>query len=440
MTVEELRTAYQAAFTRMQEADQAIEDADDDAEHEGLQSAFDEAEQEAQRAKRLLERAEARAQARRDHPALVTQTTTTTTRGEIRVGAEPHTYRPDTRFSYFGDLYRRTFQGDRSAAERLERHGREMQVERRDITSDDATGTAEFLPPIYLGQLWAAKERAGRPFANALGAQPLPTSTGVTITLPKLTTGTATAVQANDLDSVQETDAVSSTITTPMVTIAGQQDMSRQLLERSDPGMDMVIFSDLMGAYDTSLDTQLLSGSGTGKTHAGITSVASTNSVAYTDSTPTAAELVPKIYDAIQKIASNRFRAATHIVMHPRRAAWLASNLSSTFPLFQQGGFFQALGAQSGGSVMNMAGLPIVQDANMETNVGASTDQDEIFVICAPDLFLFEGPIRTAIHEQVLSSTLAIRLQVFAYSFFISERYPTGISVVAGTGLVTPTF
>lgn len=437
MTIDELRAAHQAALLRVQEADAAIDAAEEETDHEELEAAFEDAVAEAERAKGQLERAEARARTRQAHEALVSATTTV---HQLRVVSEPATYRPDAAHSYFGDLYRRQFLGDRSAAERLERHGREMQVERRDITSDDATGTAEFIPPLYLASLWAGVARAGRPFADALGAQPLPSATGTSITLPKLATGTSAAVQTNDLDAVSETDAVSATITTPMVTIAGQQDMSLQLLERSDPGMDMVIFRDLGDAYDTALDTQLLSGSGTGKTHAGITSVASTNAVTYTDGSPTAAEFVPKLYDAIQQIASNRHRPATHIVMHPRRSAWLASNLSSTFPLIQQGSYTQALGSQDGGATLSFAGLPIVADANMQTTLGAATNEDEVFVVCAPDLFLFEGPIRTRILQEVLSGTLAVRLQVFAYSFFVSERYPLGISVIGGTGLAAPTF
>jgi hypothetical protein len=86
------------------------------------------------------------------------------------------------------------------------------------------------------------------------------------------------------------------------------------------------------------------------------------NTVTYTDGTPTAAELLPKIYDGIQKVASNRFRQPNVVVMHPRRAAWLGKELSSTFPLFQQGTLTQAIGEQDGGFTTSFGGLRVVLD------------------------------------------------------------------------------
>jgi hypothetical protein len=40
----------------------------------------------------------------------------------------------------------------------------------------------------------------------------------------------------------------------------------------------------------------------------------------------------------------------------------------------------------------------------------------------------------------VLGGTLQVRLQVLAYSAFISGRQPKSISIISGTGLVAATF
>ena len=189
------------------------------------------------------------------------------------------------------------------------------------------------------------------------------------------------------------------------------------------------------------LDTQLLSGTGANGQHLGVRAVTSINTVAYTDGTPTTAEALPKLYDGIQKVATGRHRRADTMVIHPRRAAWFASNLSSTFPLFQQGGFYRGVGEQNQGFMSNFAGLPnIVIDANISTENGASTDEDEIYVCYSPDLILMEGPLRAAVYEDVLSGTLEVRMQIFSYSAFISGRYPTGITKISGTGLKAPVF
>lgn len=353
--------------------------------------------------------------------------------GGVRVLNEPHTYRPDVPVSFFRDLYF-SQKGDNQAQARLERHQRET----RDVTTADP-GAGVFVPPQYLADMWAELPREARPFAEALPTMPL-LDTGMNVTVPRITTGTTTAVQAAQNDAASETDIDGTLLTVGVNTIAGQNDVSRQALERTLPGMDFLIFQDLRADYDEQLDTQLLAGTGSSGQHLGIRAVTGTNTVTYTDASPTAAELVPKIYNGIQLVATNRHRRADTIVIHPRRAAWLASNLSSTFPLFQLGVLTQAAGSQNAGFVDNFAGLRTVLDANISTEYGASTDEDEIYVVRAADLILMEGPLRTAVYEQTLSGTLQIRLQVFAYSAFISGRQPTAITEIAGTGLKAPTF
>lgn len=445
-TIDQLRTAENEARDRALEAVDAIESAEGTEELDALQAAAEQARSDYEAATERRERQERLQEARTSFPAPVappqSEQAEPTPEVRLRVEHEPMTYRADVRHSYFGDLLKRFRDRDEAASARLARHAAEIRVERRDLVTDDGDGSGEdFVPPLYLADLWAETLREGRPFANAIGSLPLPSATGMSITLPKFTSGTSVTAQASgEGTAISDTDAVTETITTPINTVAGMQDISIQLLERSDPGMDMVIFRDLRGAYDAITDTYLLSGSGSGDQHTGITTLSSTNSVTYTDASPTAAELNPKIYDAIQQIATGRYRPATHLVMHPRRSAWIASQLSSTFPLIQQGGFNQAVGSQNIGSTMTYAGLPVVSDANMQSTLGAGTNQDEIFAVHAPDLIFYEGPIRTDIFNSPGSNTLVVRLRLFAYQAFVVGRYPTGISVISGTGLAAPSF
>ena len=51
-----------------------------------------------------------------------------------------------------------------------------------------------------------------------------------------------------------------------------------------------------------------------------------------------------------------------------------------------------------------------------------------------------EGAIRARALEQTLAGTLQVKLQVFAYSAFISARQPEAIGHISGTGLATPAF
>lgn len=351
-----------------------------------------------------------------------------TARGSLKYEG---TYRPDVaEVSFFRDLM--NHRQSPEAQERLHTNQREA-IESRTVTTADP-GAAGFIPPIYLANAWAELARPARPFANVVPKWPMP-DTGTSVTVPKVQSGVTVAVQAAELNSVSSTDIDSQTVTANIVTIAGQNDTSRQALERSLPGLDQVIFDDLQAAYDTQIDTQLLSGSGSSGQHLGIRNVSGKLTVSYTDGTPTGAELLPKVYDAIQQVATNRFRAADTIVMHPRRAAWLGKELSSTFPLFQQGNLMQAAGTQDGGFLTSFGGLRVVLDPNIGTAYGTGTNEDEIYVLHMGDYMFAESPMYVKVFEDVLSSTLAVRLQLYAYSFWVPHRQAKSTAVISGTGL-----
>lgn len=440
MNIIEARKAYNESVERMNTAADQIDQATEDSDLDALTAAFEAAKADVERCKRQLDKIEAVAEARASFTPVEIPSEPASAQGEVRYHATPkggkteHTYRPDVARSFFADLVKsRT--GDSQAVERLHRH----QAEMRDVTTANTTSGGGFIPPVYLGDLYAEYPRASRPFADVLPKLPLP-ATGMTVTIPKITTGVTTAVQATENNGVSETDHVSTQLSVPVVTIAGLNDVSKQLFDRSDPGIDMIIFADLKAAYDANLDTQLLSGSGSSGQHDGLDNVSSINTVTYTEASPTAALTLPKIYDAIQKIWTNRYDAPTHILMHPRRSAWLASNLSSTFPLFQQGSLTQASGTQNLGLAGTLAGLSVVQDANITTTAGASTNEDYIYVVRAADMPLMEGPIQADVFNDVGSAGLTVRLRLFAYSAFASNRQPKSITRISGTGLVSPSF
>jgi HK97 family phage major capsid protein len=409
----------------MNDAAAAIETAAADADMAALEADFDGAVAEAEERKAALARYERVAAARAAAPDLTPQV-------DARVVSEASVYRPDAQHSFFRDLvYQRN---DREAAERMQRHA----VEMRAVSGASGGGGDGFIPPQYLGQFAVEVARQGRPFANVLPSAPLP-DTGNVITIPKMSTGTTVASQTEG-SSVSSTDVTSTQISVNVRTIAGQQDISLQLLERSTPAFDQIIFRDLALAHATELDRQTIRGATGSNEHLGLHNVSGVNTVSYTDASPTAAEAIPSIYNSLQQILSNRYLPADYIVMHPRRAAWFAAGLSSSFPLFQQGGFYRGVGDQDGGVVGTIAGVPVIADANCATNYGSGTNQDEIYVVRTQDMVLMETPLVTRVADQVLSGNLQVRLQVWNYSAFASQRYPSGISIISGTGLVTPTF
>lgn len=373
------------------------------------------------------------------------QPTETSGAPDVRVGDEPLTYSRESGHQFFRDAYRAQFHGDRQAQERLDRHSREMETELRDVGTGAFAG---LVVPQYLTDEYAALARAGRVTANICRGLPLPDD-GMTLNISRITTGTATAVQATENAAVQETDIDDTLLTVNVRTIAGQQDVSRQALERGTM-IDSVVMGDLAADYAVKLDTSIISDDGTAGTHLGILSTSGINTVTYTDATPTVAEAFPKVADAIQQVNSGRYFPADAIVMHPRRWGWFTAAVDTTNrPLVvpNSNAPWNAVGvgdpAGYGGPVGTLFGLPVYTDANIPTNLGAGNNEDRILVVRSQDLILWEegsGAPRQLRFEETLGGNLTVKLVVYGFSAFTAGRYPEAVAVISGTGLVTPTF
>ena len=351
----------------------------------------------------------------------------------VEVKSEARTYEKHSPNNFLADAFAAQFNGDFEARERLARHMNEERVERRDVTSANFAG---LVVPQYLTDLAAPLARAGRPVADAARKHPLPAS-GLTISISKITTGTSTAAQTEGA-SVSETNMDDTKLDISIGTIAGQQTVSRQALERGT-GVDMIVMNDLIASYHTTLDSavvaELLSSAG--------------QSVTYTDASPSVAELYPKLMDAIQKVQTTFFAGPNAIIMHPRRLAFIMAALDTTNrPLVvpaprNQNGIASGNGAvQYGNSGYEIAGLPVITDANVSVAQGAGTNEDTIFVGSLQELHLWEdaGAPMFLRFDQPKAAELDVLAVVYGYSAYTANRYPNAWAKIGGTGLVTPTF
>jgi HK97 family phage major capsid protein len=354
-------------------------------------------------------------------------------------GHESRVYSPNGRASYFSDLInvsRGT--ADYQARQRLATYDQEF----RDLNRADGTG-GQFVPPTYLVDEFIGLPRPGRVTADLLTRRPLPPGTDV-LNIPKIATGTATAIQPQDNDPVQETDATDATISAPVRTIAGQQDVAVQLLDQSPVNFDDIIAADLMASYNQQLGNQVLSGAGTSGTLTGLRSVPSIESVTWTSATPTVLELQKRVADAVQRIATALYEPPNAIIMAPRRWAWLTMQVdSSNRPMIvpEAYGPTNAPGVAAGGitaegRVGSFAGLPVFIDSQVPVNV--STNQDLILVLNTKESILWESTPRVRVLPEVLSGTLTVRIQLYNY-VALATRQAKSIAVISGTGLVTPT-
>jgi HK97 family phage major capsid protein len=387
---------------------------------------------------------------------------------------EPLTYNPHSRNSYFLDLARSQVNGDLDARERLQRHAREMDVEvpRRDrareararqqlhgipgLSDEDREAAFEqrvnpnrtdgqggyFVPPVYLTDQYADLPRFGRTAANLAQGFDLPGGTD-SINIPKVSTGTATAVQASDAASVSSTDLTDSIATAPVRTIAGQQDVALQLLDQSPIAFDQVIFQDLLADLNARIDVQVINGSGSSGQVTGILNVSGINSVTYTDASPTLPEMYPSFAQGASLVFKNRKLAATGALVYPSTWYWATGQLDTTNrPLivppsiaFNASGTASDVGTDEAPAGMLALGLPVYLDGNIPTTLGGGTETRAI-VARWSDLYLWEGSTQTRVVEGVLSGTLQVRLQAWKYVAFMGDRRPSSISVLSGTGMI----
>lgn len=368
-----------------------------------------------------------------------------------RTGAEPRTYTSESArrdgVGFVRDVIASQFMADYGAAERLRRHMSEERVERAEYFSRDV-GTSQFAGltvPQYLVDLVAPAARAGRPLADNCRRLDLPPD-GMTVNISRITTGTSAAAQAAEAGGVSETDIDDTLLTVNVRTIAGQQDVSFQAVARS-VGAEQVVIEDLVGAYNTALDSAIINADGNSGTHLGIRSTASISTATLTDSSPTPAEQFGSLYEIQSTIETAVHKAPTHLVMHARRWHFLRSAIGTDQALVGQGQAYPPLsvgqtndGVGYGPGIRgDLAGLPVIVDNNIPTTV--SSTQDVILAVNASELFLWEDPAAPMFirAEQPGAGNLMVKLVVYGYSAFTAGRYPAAHGVISGSGLAAPT-
>lgn len=390
------------------------------------------------------------------------------------VQREARTYSPTTNardgVSFFADAYRSQFAMDRAAGERLNRHADEVRIDQpeqfeRAVTTSSFAG---LVVPQYLTDLVAPVLRFGRPLANASQRHQLP-DRGMSLIIPRGTTGSTTAVQANQNTAVSNTDIVNADLTVPVVTVAGQQDVARQALERGTM-IDAFVYGDLARAHAANVDNQIINGTGAAGQVLGIVNTAGIGAATAFGAAPSITNVGLKVAGQITAVTSAGAGIwAKCLVMHPRRWGWYLGQVDSTGrPVVTANSVanFNAvatvtqpgqISADAGGTDgingyqfvgMHSSGLPVLTDLNVPITVGTNVED----LIFASDLFEYHlweegtGAPTELKFEQTTGGSLTTKLVVYSYIAFTAGRYPAatgkvgGLDTVATQGLVAPSF
>jgi len=358
---------------------------------------------------------------------------------------DPGHYHRNGETSWFRDLNSSQL-GDEGARTRMAEQRAFNDTQKRDLYIGSTTGQ-ELSPPLYLQELFV-DGRIGDPVtANLCNNMTLP-GAGRSVTVPKLTGNTGVGIQteAGTLTALTETDAAFGDETQGIYELAGVQDISNFLVDRSVPGADMIIARNLLKQINAKKDYYVLHGDGTGEPQ-GIRGASGINSVTHTTSTPTFAEAQAKVADCVQQIHTGWQEVPDAIVVAPRRwAKWMSER--DSYGRLQGGASalvvnpmaLGQIGDAAQGLVGTLHGIPVYLDPHILTTSGAGTNEDTVFVFRRDAALLWTGGVMLDVDRSINFKTSGVAVRARQYMAFMVEHAPEAFGTVSGTGLVAPTF
>jgi HK97 family phage major capsid protein len=305
----------------------------------------------------------------------------------------------------------------------------------------------QFSPPRCLLDLFASVSRPAAAFSRLVVRLALPDGT-VEIHIPRVSavSGVVGPVTENTLP--QQTVTATDALVHPVNMFAGEVAASQQLLDRG-PNFDQLLTRDFAESYAASLESQMITGSGTAGQLLGLLSVPTTpvdgvpGAIAntFTSATPTTAAIVQSIAQLAADISDARDRPPGFALM--RGARWFAlagsPDGSTNEPTMRPGAGYTPNTLDDAGPVGPLAGLPVYLSGGVPANLGAGGNQDAVLAARGSDLLLLESdPIFQVIAEGEAAQQLGVYLTYHKYVCFIPDRYPSAVGSVTGTGYITP--
>ena len=357
----------------------------------------------------------------------------------------------------------------------------ESPFEQRVNPSRETGKGGEFVPPLWLVEDdFIPQLRAGRTIPGLCRNMPVPPGTD-TIKLPKVKVGTEVAPQLMDNAGVASRDIETTYVEAAVKTLAGQEDVAIQLIEQS-PGQvfDRVVQEDLVADYNLQVARNVSYGQGTNYTTLNAGTIKGLFPVAnwaagHRKSTKTLAEAPAAPLVGLNAnwsfIAKERFDTNdVYHVINPAFGAYLSSLQdgkeskegrflleASSIPSFNAGAITPPVNPAEGYYGMTPLGVPIYISANIPPILPQATSTEAAASILAAadkeseklitsgteafsygltfkgnDVWFFESELRTRVLPEVLSGTLQIRFQVYAYVSLL-VRYSPSVQFCGGT-------
>jgi len=341
---------------------------------------------------------------------------------------DPGLYVRGGQFSFIGDQYR-SAQNDRAAADRLTRHSNALRdnVHLRDVLGAGATTFGlGLVPPVWLADLYAPILHRRLRLASQVRQVPWPGSP-FTWSIPIAGTAATGTVVAEGINPA-ETDPSYTVLTVTPKAISGFSEVSRQMLDASNPAVDSIIWADLVGNFFDNCETEFITA---------LTAQAGVNAVTVSAGTTTTTDLLNQrsgLLDAISAISDNNAGDADIFVgRNSRWTTYLKFQDANGRPvvLAQQyqpqnaigrGDLTQAYASPVQGSLENVS---VVTSPTVAASTGFVVNSQELLFTYSPPMqFSFEQPAGPAL----------VRIGVFGYEASVTGRRPKAITKITYSG------
>src|SRR6516162_290181 len=231
----------------------------------------------------------------------------------VHVRNEPEVYRrdahPSERQSFFRDILHAQMDADGDAQGRLARHNLMMRA------AGTTTTGAGVVPPTWLFEEFAIIAHGARPWADTIRRVGITDANPVNIGIQNAP-GAAVTAQASENTIPTDGSFNATLLTTSPKTYTGKVDVSRQLVDGSNPSVDGLVYADCMGSYNEQIESAVVAA------FEAATGLAAT--ITYPGTAPVYSNLPDAFVDAAASVNKHRKQPATVVLVSIGAWAYLA--------------------------------------------------------------------------------------------------------------------
>lgn len=266
------------------------------------------------------------------------------------------------------------------------------------MAADDSFTTNPAFSPVSYVRNVAQNTTSIRPVIDACGGTRPLAASGMTVSIPKITTNASVATVAEGGDTTGTTQITSAYVNATVIKKAGFQRYSQELLLRSDPSFYEIMLQNLRDGLAQAQDEYVIAQITAGGTQATATAATSAGLISFISTE------APAAYNATKRVARS-------LVSGTGTWSLLLGAVDSTGrPIYSAGQPMNSAGQSAPNSLRgNVLGLDYYVDANM-----VSTVIDESSFIIEPNsIEIYESPALTL--QTNVPSTGEIEIELFGF-------------------------